>query len=162
MACSSSWNNEGHILSKAKSVTNFREALVNFCDNIIVEVTDDPYWGCGITNQAVASSIDPTYLNGSNTLGNIFMHVRTLIVKGDEHIMSSDSDDSSSDEESDSMDYKEESKDTAPAVPDVSTQPSTKATTSTPIGSQLQDVFPILKDNKKGGDSSAEQRSTPR
>ena len=92
------------------------------------------------------------------------MYVKTLIIKGDEHIMSSDSDDSSSGEESDSMDDKEESMDTAPAVPDVSTQPSTKATTCTftPIGSQLQDVFPIFRDNKKGRDSSAEQRSTPR
>ena len=95
---------------------------------VIVEVTDDPYWGCGITNQAVALSIDPTYFKGSTMLGNILMHVRTLIVKGDEHIMSSDSDDSSSGEESDSMDDKEESMDTAPAVPDVSAQPSTKAT----------------------------------
>ena len=94
-------------------------------------------------------------------LGNILMHVKTLIIKGDEH-MSSDSDDSSSGEESDSMDDKEESMDTAPAVPDASTQPSTKATTSTPIGSQSQDVFPIFRDNKKGGDSSADQHLTPR
>ena len=38
------------LLAKATSVTNFREALLNSGDNIIVEVTDDPYWGCGITN----------------------------------------------------------------------------------------------------------------
>ena len=155
------------LLAKATSVTNFREALLNSGDNIIVEVTDDPYWGCGITNQAVASSIDPTYFKGSNMLGNILMQVRSLIAKGDEHIMSSDSDDSSdnddssSGEESDSNDN-EEFMDAAPAVPDASTQLPNTATTSTPINTQSKDLFPMFSGSKKGADSSADQRPTAR
>ena len=95
------------------------------------------------------------------------MQVRSSIAKGDEHIMSSDSDDSSDNddssagEESDSNDN-EESMDAAPAVPDASTQLTTTATTSTPINTQSKDLFPMFHGSKKGADSSADQRPTAR
>ena len=51
------------LIAKTSSVPKFRKALIGTGDKIIAESTDDPYWGCELVNEAVASSIDPTFYN---------------------------------------------------------------------------------------------------
>ena len=128
------------LIAKASSVPKFRQALIDTGDNIIAESTDDPYWGCGFANEAVASSIDPTFYKGSNMLGNLLMTVRD-IVKNDDCEATSDSDGSSSSDGSDSDKDEEmhESPPTTEAVTTSTTSPPTPSVLSTP-----QDVYPIF------------------
>ena len=126
------------LIAKASSVPKFRQALIDTGDNIIAESTDDPYWGCGFANEAVASSIDPTFYKGSNMFGNLLMTVRDIVKNDDHEATSSDSDGSSSSDGFDS-DKDEEMHESPPTTEAVTTSPPTPSVLSTP-----QDVYPIF------------------
>ena len=65
---------------KIVSSQEFREALLNSGDDILVEALADPYWGCGLPYH-IAITTHPDHYTGSNKLGLLLMELRSEMRK---------------------------------------------------------------------------------
>ena len=50
--------------AKADSCSEFKSVLVNSGNSLIVEATDDQFWGCGIPSTTNVASTLPSYYKG--------------------------------------------------------------------------------------------------
>lgn len=67
------------LFAKAKGVPEFYNALLKSGDKLIVEITDDEFWGNGMTNVLLGSSTHPDYYRGKNKLGVCLQFVRSTM-----------------------------------------------------------------------------------
>ena len=132
-------------LAKAKNVPEFAQTLIDSEGSYLAEATFDRFWASGLTPE-ITGKIDPQYYPGENTLGQILMNLRTMLINNKNTGFIIQENNSDIDENSDSE--TELNQNTEEADPDVTQTPASTQPAKTQDGTETNSASGVKKANQ--------------